>query len=118
MKKVVPHDQPLKQTKSKGRSVRKQKPIKLAQSGTTKIPWPSSSRDVTVLSSLFIVDVLSYSSVGWYDDESVLLAQVVCLCGLGGTTSFAYWHVDQADMAEEDAIQNGLCTSNIYIILS
>jgi hypothetical protein len=48
-----------------------------------------------VLSSLFIVDVLSYSSVGWYDDESVLLAQYVCLCGLGGTTSFAYWHVDK-----------------------
>jgi hypothetical protein len=34
----------------------------------------------------------------------------------GGTTSFAYWHVDQTDMAEEDAIQNGLYTSNIYII--
>jgi hypothetical protein len=44
-----------------------------------------------VLSSLFITDVLSYTSVGWYDDESVLLAQSVCLCGLGGTTSFAYW---------------------------
>jgi hypothetical protein len=69
-----------------------------------------------VLSSLFIADVLSYSSVGWYGDESVLLAQPVCLCGLGGTTSFAYWHVVQANMAEEDAIQNGLCTSNVYII--
>jgi hypothetical protein len=63
--------------------MRKQKPIKPAQSGTTKIAWPSSSRDVTVLSSLFTADVLSYSSVGWYGDESVLLAQSVCLCGLG-----------------------------------
>jgi hypothetical protein len=35
---------------------------------------------------------------------------------VGGTTSFAYWHVDQADMAEEDAIKNGLCALNIYII--
>jgi hypothetical protein len=69
-----------------------------------------------VLSSLFITDVLSYSSVGWYGDESVLLAQPVCLCGLGGTTSFANWHVDQTDMSKEDVIQNGLCTSNIYII--
>jgi hypothetical protein len=69
-----------------------------------------------VLSSLFIADVLSYSSVGWYDDESVLLVQSVCLCGLGDTTSFANWHVDQIDMAEKDAIQNGLCISNIYII--
>jgi hypothetical protein len=69
-----------------------------------------------VLSSLFIVDVLSYSSVGWYGDESILLAQSGCLCELGGTTSFAYWHVDQASLPEEDAIQNGLCTSNSYII--
>jgi hypothetical protein len=36
-----------------------------------------------VLSNLIITDVLSYSSVGWYDDESVLLAQSVCLFGLG-----------------------------------
>jgi hypothetical protein len=69
-----------------------------------------------VLSSLFIADVLSYSSVGWYNDESILLAQSGCLCGLGGTTSFAYWHVDQVDMDEEDAIQNNLSTSNSYII--
>jgi hypothetical protein len=32
---------------------------------------------------------------------------------LGGTTSFAYGRVDQADMAKEDAIQNGLYTLNI-----
>jgi hypothetical protein len=36
-----------------------------------------------MLSSPFIADVLSYSSVGWYDDESVLLAQFVYLFGLG-----------------------------------
>jgi hypothetical protein len=41
-----------------------------------------------VLSSLFIVDALSDSSVGWYGDESVLLAQSVCLFELGGTTSY------------------------------
>jgi hypothetical protein len=35
---------------------------------------------------------------------------------VGVTTSFAYWHVDQADMVEEDATQNYLYTSNIYII--
>jgi hypothetical protein len=35
---------------------------------------------------------------------------------VGGTTSFAYWHVDQVDMDEEDAIQNNLSTSNSYII--
>jgi hypothetical protein len=35
-----------------------------------------------VLSSLFITDVLSYSSVGWYGNESILLAQFVCLFGL------------------------------------
>jgi hypothetical protein len=35
-----------------------------------------------VLSSLFITDVLYYSSVGWYDNESVLVAQSVCLFGL------------------------------------
>jgi hypothetical protein len=36
-----------------------------------------------VLSSLFIVNVLSYSSVGWYDDEFILLAQSVYLFELG-----------------------------------
>jgi hypothetical protein len=61
-----------------------------------------------VLSSLFIVDVLSYLSVGWYDDEYVLLAQSVCLFGLGEPQYFACWHVDQINMAEDDAIQNGL----------
>jgi hypothetical protein len=35
---------------------------------------------------------------------------------VGGTTSFANWHVDQTDMAEEDATQNDFYTSNIYII--
>jgi hypothetical protein len=35
---------------------------------------------------------LSYSSVGWYDDESVLLAQFVCLFELGDTISF--FHID------------------------
>jgi hypothetical protein len=38
-----------------------------------------------VLSSLFIADVLSYSNVGWYHDESVLLAQSVYLFGLGAS---------------------------------
>jgi hypothetical protein len=40
-----------------------------------------------VLSSLFIADVLSYSNVGWYDKESVLLAQSVYLFRLGDNTS-------------------------------
>jgi hypothetical protein len=30
-----------------------------------------------VLSNLFIADVLSYSNVGWYDDESILLVQSI-----------------------------------------
>jgi hypothetical protein len=38
MKKVVPHNRPIKQTKSKGRSVRKQKPTKPIQ----KVPQPRS----------------------------------------------------------------------------
>jgi hypothetical protein len=51
MKKVVPHNRPVKQTKSKGRSVLKQKPTKLTQ----KVAQPrspslsSSSRDSVVL---------------------------------------------------------------------
>jgi hypothetical protein len=36
-----------------------------------------------VLSSLFIADMLSYLSEGWYGDKSVLLAQPVCLGWLG-----------------------------------
>jgi hypothetical protein len=43
-----------------------------------------------VLSGVFIADVLSYSSVGRYDDESVLLAQSVYLFGLGTPQVFAY----------------------------
>jgi hypothetical protein len=43
-----------------------------------------------VLSSLFIADVLSYSNAGWYDDESVLLAQSVYLFRLGAPQVFAY----------------------------
>jgi hypothetical protein len=37
---------------------------------------------------LSIADMLSYSSVGWYGDESALLAQSVCLFELRGTISF------------------------------
>jgi hypothetical protein len=36
-----------------------------------------------VLPGLSIADVLSYSCVGWYGDESVLLTHSVCLFGLG-----------------------------------
>ena len=43
-----------------------------------------------VLSSLFIADVLSYSSVGWYGDEYVLLAQSVYLFELGAPQVFVY----------------------------
>jgi hypothetical protein len=43
-----------------------------------------------LLSNLLIADVLSYSSVGWYDDESVILAQSVCLFGLGAPQVFVY----------------------------
>jgi hypothetical protein len=43
-----------------------------------------------VLSSLFITDMLFYSIVGWYGDESVLLSQIVCLFGLGAPQVFAY----------------------------
>jgi hypothetical protein len=63
-----------------------------------------------VLPYISIADVLSYSSVGWYDDESILLAQFVCLFRLGAP------HDDQADMAQEDAIQNDLCASKFYQI--
>jgi hypothetical protein len=41
-----------------------------------------------VLSSLLTADVLSYSSVGWYIDESVLLFQYICFIHAEGTTSF------------------------------
>jgi hypothetical protein len=57
-----------------------------------------------VLPGLSIANVLSYLCVGWYGDESVLLAQSICLFGLGAPQVFVYWHVDQADMPEEDAI--------------
>ena len=69
---------------------------------------------------LSIADVLSCSCVGWYGDEFVLLAQSVCLFGLGGNTSFCLLQVDQVDMAEEDAIRNGLCAlkSHQVFILS
>jgi hypothetical protein len=63
-------------------------------------------------------DVFSYSTVGLYEDESILLAKYVWLFGLWAPQVFAYWHVDQVDMAEEDAILNGLYASNIYIIWS
>jgi hypothetical protein len=93
--------------------MQKQKPIKPVQKVVQQRLPDHPPLGITVLSSLFISDVLSYSSVGWCGDESILQAQPVCLCGLGGTTSFAYGHVDQADMAKEDAIQNGLYTLNI-----
>jgi succinate dehydrogenase/fumarate reductase cytochrome b subunit len=41
-----------------------------------------------VLSSLFIADVLSYSTVWWYDDESVLLAKSVLLIWAWGHHKF------------------------------
>jgi hypothetical protein len=41
-----------------------------------------------VLSSLFIANVLSYSSVGQYDDESVLLVQSVYLFKARGHHKF------------------------------
>jgi hypothetical protein len=68
-----------------------------------------------VLSSLFIVDVFSYSSVGWYDDESVLLAQSNCLFGMGAPQVFAYWHVDRVDKDEGDTIWNNICTLEFII---
>jgi hypothetical protein len=40
---------------------------------------------------------------------------------LGAQQVFVYWHVDKVDIAEEYAIQNGLCAlvlSNSYIFLS
>jgi hypothetical protein len=43
-----------------------------------------------VLLDLSIVDVLSYSSVECYDDESALLASSVCLFGLGAPQVFVY----------------------------
>jgi hypothetical protein len=67
-----------------------------------------------VLPGLSIADVLSYTCVGWYDDESVLLAQSICLFRLGAPQVHAYLHVDQAVMAEEDSIQNGLYSSKFY----
>ena len=82
-KKVVPHNRLIKQTKSKSDLCESKGQLNHPKSGATKFAWSSSSRDVMVLSSPFIVDVLSYSSVGWYDDESVLLAQFVYLFGLG-----------------------------------
>jgi hypothetical protein len=41
-----------------------------------------------VLSGLSIADILSYSYVGWYNDESVL-AQSICLFGLEAPQVFA-----------------------------
>jgi hypothetical protein len=117
-KKVVPHNRPTKQTKQKRKSMQKQRPTKLAQKGgATKIAWSSSSRDVMVLSSLFIANVLSYSSVGRYADESVLLAQSAYLFGLGAPHVFAYRHVYHAVMDKEDAIRNGICASKFYQII-
>jgi hypothetical protein len=115
-KKVVPHNRSIKQMKkSKRLSGRKQGPTK-PKGSATKSAWSSSSRDGMVLPGLSIADVLSYSSVGWYGDESVLLAQSVCLFGMGVPWVFAYWHVDQVDMAEEDAIWNGHYASKFYKI--
>jgi hypothetical protein len=54
-----------------------------------------------VLPGLFIANVLSYSSVGRYNNESVLLAQSVCLFKLGAPQVFAYRHID---MVEKDVI--------------
>jgi hypothetical protein len=88
MKKVVPHNRLVKQLESKRRSVQRREQLNWPRSGATKIAWSSSSRDVMVLSSLFIADLLSYSNVGWYNDESVLLAQSVYLFGPEGITSF------------------------------
>jgi hypothetical protein len=68
-----------------------------------------------VLPVLSIADVLSYSYV-WYGDESVLLAQSVCLFGLGAPQVFAYWQVDQVDMADEEAIQNSISALKFYQI--
>jgi hypothetical protein len=83
MKKVVPHNRPIKPTKSKRRSVRKQNPTKMAQK-VAQLRSPSHPPPWIAWCFLFsITDVLSYSCVGWYGDESVLLAQSVCLFKLG-----------------------------------
>jgi hypothetical protein len=91
MKKVVPHNRPIKPTKSKRRSVRKQKLTKTAQKvAQLRSPSHPPSMDSMVLPVLSIADVLSYSCVGWYGDESILLAQSVCLFWLGAPQVFAY----------------------------
>jgi hypothetical protein len=43
-----------------------------------------------MLSNLVIADVLSYSysSLGWYNDESVFICPIRLLIQAGGTTSF------------------------------
>jgi hypothetical protein len=63
--------------------MQKQKPIKPVQKVVQQRLPDHPPLGITVLSSLFISDVLSYSSVGWCGDESILQAQPVCLCGLG-----------------------------------
>jgi hypothetical protein len=60
------------------------------KSGATNIAYLSAFKDVMVVSSLLIVDGLSYSSMGWYDDESVLLVLSVCLFVLEAPKVFTY----------------------------
>jgi hypothetical protein len=69
------------------------------------------------LFSLLIADVLSHSSVGWYDNESILLVQYVCLFGLGAPHVFIYWCSGQV-MTDEDTILNGLYTLKFYQIVT
>jgi hypothetical protein len=90
MKKAVPHNRPIKQMKSKGRYVRKQKPTKwtqkVAQPRSPCHPPPGIAWCVLFYPS----PMCCCSCVGWYGDEFVLLAQSVCLFGLGAPPFYSF----------------------------
>jgi hypothetical protein len=115
MKKVVPHNRPIKQTKSKGRSVRKQKPTKwtqkVAQPRSPCHPPPGIAWCVPFYPSSMCCPAhvwggTAMNSYYWLNPFAYL--------GWGAPQVFANWQVDQVDMAEEDAIRNGLCALKFH----
>jgi hypothetical protein len=117
--KVFPHDQPLKQSESKRQSVQR--------SGRLNRPKKRYNQDRLAILLLGChgafqsihcrcVVVLNCVVVRRW----IRITSQICVAylGMGAPQVFAYWHVDLADMVKEDAIQNGLYASNIYIIWS
>jgi hypothetical protein len=115
-KKVVPRHRPIKQTNSKRRHVRKKRPTKPSQKVAQPRTYGHPPLGMAWCFSVYPSPICCLTQV-WVVRRWIRITGPMCLLiWAGGTTCFSYWHNDQADMAEEDAIQNNLCASKFYQI--